>query len=452
MYFLQPLIRPFSILCLLAVLYSLPLQASSIIDLGTLGGPYIEPLDINNKGEIVGQAEIASGMIHPFVYSAGHVTDLLPMTKKYALARAINDAGQIVGVASTTTESHAVLYTGGMAVEILGPADSGQSIATAINDRGEIVGYDNGQPFLYSGGQLTHFAGTYRGQPTAINNRGQIVGSSDFGGSFPDGHAFLYTAGQLKDLGTVDTHQTASQAASINNAGHVVGVSFGPGDEPGYTFLYAEGKMTHLDYPFGPSDINDSDEIVGGADFGSRWCSGRVCPEAALYSDGVLTNLNSFLPEGSDWTLVDATAINDKGQIVGIGFHRVPVGDEYEFIDGAFLLDTTPEPATLLLMGGGLVGLALLHRKVMRGPKMGQVARCNLSREYTDAEAELAMPHCESHRFQTPPDTLPHTNALAFIRDHFMHRQPFACATLAEQVFKGGSQLGSEGPDDDGHR
>jgi probable HAF family extracellular repeat protein len=146
MYFLQPLVRSSSILCLLAVLHSVSLRASSIIDLGTLGGPYIEPLDINNKGEIVGQAEIVGGMVHPFLYSAGHMTDLLPMTKADALADAINDAGQIVGFAPfktgpATTESHAVLYTGATAVEILGPTAAGVSIATAINDRGEIVGY-----------------------------------------------------------------------------------------------------------------------------------------------------------------------------------------------------------------------------------------------------------------------------------------------------------------------
>jgi probable HAF family extracellular repeat protein len=222
---------------------------------------------------------------------------------------------------------------------------------------------------LSSGGQVTYFAGGYGGTATGINNRGQIVGSSDFGGSFPDGHAFLYTAGQLTDLGTLGA-ATGSQAASINNAGQVVGITFGPGSgEPGVAFLYAEGKMTNLGYFVTPYDINDSGEIVGAGDFGSL-----IYPEAFLYSDGVLTNLNSLLPDGSDWELLSATAINDKGQIVGIGLRPVPVPpiDPPQYVTRAFLLDTTPEPATLLSVGAGLVGLALLHRKVMRRTRMRQ--------------------------------------------------------------------------------
>ena len=36
-----------------------------------------------------------------------------------------------------------------------------------------------------------------------------------------------------------------------------------------------------------------------------------------LYKDGVMHDLNSFLPTGSGWWLLYGKGINDQGQIVG---------------------------------------------------------------------------------------------------------------------------------------
>ena len=42
---------------------------------------------------------------------------------------------------------------------------------------------------------------------------------------------------------------------------------------------------------------------------------------AFVYSGGKMQDLNRLIPRGSGWTLGDARAINDKGQIVGDGQH-----------------------------------------------------------------------------------------------------------------------------------
>jgi probable HAF family extracellular repeat protein len=42
---------------------------------------------------------------------------------------------------------------------------------------------------------------------------------------------------------------------------------------------------------------------------------------AFLYS-GSMLDLNSLLPPGSGWTLVDATGINNAGQITGTGLSQ----------------------------------------------------------------------------------------------------------------------------------
>jgi probable HAF family extracellular repeat protein len=68
-----------------------------------------------------------------------------------------------------------------------------------------------------------------------------------------------------------------------------------------------------------------------------------------------LTDLNSLVP-GSGWTLESATAINDSGQIVGMGTNPAGQGD-------AFLLTPVPEPCTLALLDIGAISLFAYARR-----------------------------------------------------------------------------------------
>jgi probable HAF family extracellular repeat protein len=67
----------------------------------------------------------------------------------------------------------------------------------------------------------------------------------------------------------------------------------------------------------GASGINASGQVVGWANTasGSQGCC--ISGDAFLYSNGIMTDLNSLLPANSGWSLLQATAINDSGQIVG---------------------------------------------------------------------------------------------------------------------------------------
>jgi probable HAF family extracellular repeat protein len=107
----------------------------------------------------------------------------------------------------------------------------------------------------------------------------------------------------------------------------------------------------------GASGINASGQVVGV----SETAGGTY--DAFLYYEGVMTDLNSLLPAGSDWDLEVAAAINDSGQIAGYGIN--PQGQT-----DAFLLDTgvssSPEPTSFALFGTGIALLALVRRKLSR--------------------------------------------------------------------------------------
>jgi probable HAF family extracellular repeat protein len=135
--------------------------------------------------------------------------------------------------------------------------------------------------------------------PWAINDKGQVAGRSSLGGGTSQG--WLYADGTLTGIGTLGG--TISQPRDINIHGQIVGISSLSGG--GYRgFLYDAGTMKVIGSLGGSfSDalgINDAGQIVG-----------RSASRAFLYSSGIMTDL---LP---DYASSTATAINNRGQIVG---------------------------------------------------------------------------------------------------------------------------------------
>src|SRR4051794_19962320 len=76
-------------------------------DLGTLGGGYSYPNDINNSGQVVGMSfTAANAAIRAFLYSGGTLLDLNNLVDTNSLgtqlteAKGINDLGQIIALSS----------------------------------------------------------------------------------------------------------------------------------------------------------------------------------------------------------------------------------------------------------------------------------------------------------------------------------------------------------------
>ena len=90
---------------------------------------------------------------------------------------------------------------------------------------------------------------------------------------------------------------------------------------------------------------------------------------AFIYSDGIMTDLNSVITPGSGWTLNWATAINNAGQITGEGT-----------INGqlhAFLLEpvgAVPEPATFGLIGSAMFALYSVSIRRLHGKQKFRTA------------------------------------------------------------------------------
>ena len=89
----------------------------SAISLGGLGGVNASAWDINNGGLIVGNATLANGVAHAFVYAAGAMADLNGLVSSggagwvLTSANAVNDSGVIVGGGTKDGVAHAFLLT-----------------------------------------------------------------------------------------------------------------------------------------------------------------------------------------------------------------------------------------------------------------------------------------------------------------------------------------------------
>ena len=81
----------------------------------------------------------------------------------------------------------------------------------------------------------------------------------------------------------------------------------------------------------------------------------RPAYHAFVYSDGTMTDLKTLIGPSIDWTLMDAEAPNNLGQIVGQGTD--PSG-HYE----AYLMTPTPEQGSLVMLAVGGAGLLLRRR------------------------------------------------------------------------------------------
>jgi len=115
-----------------------------MVDASTLGGTLGYPTWLNNKGQMVGQSNLAGDTTyHPFLWEKGKkMQDLGTLGGDSGTATWINDNGEVVGGAWTKGNQafHAVLWRNGKPHDLGVLPGYKHSIAFSINSRNQIVG------------------------------------------------------------------------------------------------------------------------------------------------------------------------------------------------------------------------------------------------------------------------------------------------------------------------
>jgi probable HAF family extracellular repeat protein len=309
----------------------------TVTDLGTLGGAQSRAYGIDECGRVVGEATLASAPNsnpHPFFWNDGQMTDMGTLNGSSGTANAINALGFAAGAAA-----HAFIWSAGGGQIDIGALPGGAfAAANDINDTNQVVGVSEinqftNRSFLWqqsTGMQELPTLGGATATAYGINNAGQIVGTAAVPSG--DGHAFLLSGGVMNDLGTLAGGRS-SVAHEISEDGHVVGYSFLPSPSanvPFHGFIWSSATgMMDMGTLNGSSqsiayDINSAGQAVGT----SQVALGD--DHAFIYTVATgMTDLHDLTP-GSGWTLREARAINDRGQIVGFGVN--PSGQTHGFL------------------------------------------------------------------------------------------------------------------------
>jgi probable HAF family extracellular repeat protein len=277
------------------------------IDLGTLGGKnsWTNYGGINEQGEAVGLAEtdvpdpdgedVCAFGTHltcrPFFWKNGHMSALPTVGGNNGQASAINNGGQIAGFAQTTvTDSgcppyqttSAVIWKNGKVQQALPTVGSDpDGVAFGINNQGQAVGYSGtctaaNHAVLWENGTANSLPnlGVEGALAVGINDQGQIVGQ-------------VASADSTAAYGALWQNPPNYTITSLNTL-------------PGDFYSFAEG-------------INNQGQIVG-----STQLENGDWSHAFIWQDGVMTDLNTLFPAGSNLYATMANSINEHGQISGM--------------------------------------------------------------------------------------------------------------------------------------
>jgi probable HAF family extracellular repeat protein len=307
-------------------------SAFAIRDLGGLGGAYAAAHDINQRGQIAGESDLAEPTTHAFLTDQGYrLRDLGTLGGGFSVALGVNDLGNVVGFSNLypgdDVHVHGFAWTAETGIRDMGTLGGDFSVPRDINNRRQAVGFSGTaagkeRPFLWTQEtgmrDLQTLGGAEaEGDANDINNATEVVGDvfpTGFGDPEDHGRAFLWRPGQgARDLGTLGG--TDANAWAINDSGAISGWATIPsGEARPFLWTRAEGMKDLGSFGGGFSEalnLNEHRTVVG----------------LSVDTDGLLqafvwTARLGFrqLPRGGLGIAAFAEGVNDRNQIVGTMF------------------------------------------------------------------------------------------------------------------------------------
>ena len=338
----HPVSRIGALMMAFVLSFGVIVQGAAVTDLGTLGGASSRAHAINAAGEVVGESETAGGAVQAFLWKSGAgMTNLGTLGGRTSRAYDINSSGEVVGESVTTAgvrQAFIWTATGGMQRLDAEPGPL-PSYAYAINDDGLVAGgidtADGSQAVLWSNGiasvldiELDAYSVAYD-----INAMGYTAGQVDR--AEPENRvsaAFIHRHVEPANSLLPSPEGLSSSAKALNNLHQATGY-FETTNGTTHAFVF-DGVRGLRDIDTAgnayssASGINNRGEAVG-----SFFHDPADDDRAFLYTGGAMHDLND-LAKSKDWLLVEASDLNDTGQIVGYGWHG-----EHE---RAFLLQVVP--------------------------------------------------------------------------------------------------------------
>lgn len=307
------------------------------------GGTNSRAFDVNDFGNVVGDAQNSAGQNRAFFYdlSTGQKTAVPVFANTLTgTAWGLNDSNMVVGHhevewQSNTTRDRAWWWMPGQTIVQIpnfSASTSFEARAYEINEDGVACGQATGrngsnawQGFTWTGRGGTVWRGTLTGSTLFdsglydINGFETTVGFSDDAAGDPHGIR-IPSGGAMVDLGILSPG-FAMWMRAVNDTTQMVGVAqidFNTFEAVrknggGSTFWLGKLPGSSSDDSSQANDINANGSVVGECEVGN------LNSLAVIHNGSTWVDLNTRIPAGSGWVLRSAQAISDTGYIAGYG-------------------------------------------------------------------------------------------------------------------------------------